>query len=115
FGPEPSGPLYYGAHKFLQRLDPLVYGTAAELASTFGQTVSAWLSGNTGACLTVAFALFILLGGSLQWFLLGKLAQWTTARRGWVPSAVLGAYAVWAAVSLFLWIAAWESAGHKTV
>lgn len=106
YGPDPSGPLYYSAMRFIGRLDILVRGNVEELTIKVGQTASAWLSTDLGASFTVAFACLILLAGSLQWFLLGRLVQWLAVHKGRkLAFAALGAYGAWAALALFLWVA----------
>src|SRR5262249_9859086 len=70
-GPAPTGPIYYGAEKFIHHIDALVYGVVHELTVVVAKAVSAWLSLQIGACLTVTFAVLILLAGTVQWFLLG--------------------------------------------
>jgi hypothetical protein len=83
-----------------------VYGIVHELAIKIGAAASAGLSINIGACLTVVFAGLILLAGTLQWFLLGKLAQLALARSGRVPAiSILGFYGLWVGGAVFLWIA----------
>jgi hypothetical protein len=105
-GPAPSGPLYYSAMRFIGRLDILVRANIEELTIKVGQTVSALLSTDPGACFTVVFGVLILLAGTLQWFLLGRLVQWVAARRGRILAVgVLGVYGAWSALAVFLWVA----------
>jgi hypothetical protein len=106
YGPNPAGPLYISAMRFIGRLDILVRANVEELTIRLGQMVSAWLSIDLGACFTVAFGVLILLAGTLQWFLLGSLVQWLAARRGRILAVgVLGILGAWAALAAFLWIA----------
>jgi hypothetical protein len=106
-GPSPSGPLFNSAYRFIGRMDYFVRATIEDLTITVGQTAARWFSVDLGASFTIACAVLLLLAGTLQWFLLGKLAQWTAARRGIVAGlSVLGAYAIWIGLSVFLWIAA---------
>ena len=106
-GPAPSGPLYNGAKHFIGRLDILVEANIENLTIKVGQAVSDWFSADLGASFTVTFGFMILLAGTLQWFLLGRLVQWLAARKGrrFVLLA-LWLYAVWATFSLLLWVAA---------
>ena len=105
-GPAPSGPLYYAAQTFISQVDVLVSGIVHELTVKVAQVGSTWFSWDSGASLTVTFACLILLAGTLQWFLLGKLVQWVAVRRGRAAAlSILGLYAVWAAGALFLWVA----------
>jgi hypothetical protein len=106
YGPEPSGPLYSSAMRFISRMDILVRGNVEELTIRIGQSASAWLSVDLGGCFTVAFACLILLAGTLQWFLLGRLVQWVAVRKSRVIAVgILGTYGVWAAAVTFLWVA----------
>lgn len=105
-GPAPSGPLYYDGERFIHHIDILVYGVVYELTINISATAAAWLGTNTGACLTVTFAGLILLFGTVQWFLLGKLVQWVSVRSGRVPAiALLGLYGLWVGGATFLWLA----------
>lgn len=107
YGPEPSNGWYSGAHKFIHHLDILVYGSVVEITTWTGYTFSAWLSIGPGACLAVLYPILILIAGSVQWLLLGRLLLWVTARFGRIPAAVLmGLYGLWGAGSLFLWLVA---------
>lgn len=106
-GPSPSGPLFNSAYRFIGRIDYFVKATIEDLTVRVGQTAAGWFSLDLGASFTIAYAVLLLLAGTLQWFLLGKLAQWTAARKGIAAGlSVLGAYAVWISASLFLWLAA---------
>lgn len=106
-GPSPSGPLFNSAYRFIGRTDYFVKATIDDLTMKIGLTAAGWFSFDLGATFTVVFACLILLGGTLQWFLLGKLAQWTAARKGITTAmTVLALYAVWIGGSVFIWIAA---------
>ena len=106
-GPAPSGPLFNSAYEFIGRIDYFVKATIEDLTIRVGQTAAGWFSLDLGASFTILCAVFLLLAGTLQWFLLGKLAQWTAARKGIVAgSSLLGAYAIWIGACVFLWIAA---------
>jgi len=84
----------------------LVRGNIEDLTIKIGQAASAWFSADLGTSFTVAFACLIFLAGSLQWFLLGRLVQWLAARKSKrFAFAVLGAYGMWAGLTIFLWVA----------
>ncbi len=105
-GPAPSGPLYYAAQTFISQVDVLVSGIVHELTVKVAQVASAWFSWDSGASLTIAFGGLILLAGTLQWFLLGRLVQWVAAYKSRVAAlSILGLYSAWAAGALFLWVA----------
>jgi hypothetical protein len=104
-GPSPSGPLFNFPYRF-GRIDYLVKAIIEDLTIKIGQTAAGWFSLDLGASVTVVCACLLLLGGTLQWFLLGKLDQWAAATAGTNAGlAVLGAYAMWIARSVFLWVA----------
>lgn len=70
-------------------------------------TASTWFSADIGAWYTISFGMLILLAGTLQWYLLGRLVQWTAGRKGQRTALLLLAvYGLWAAAALFLWVAA---------
>jgi hypothetical protein len=104
--PAPSGPRYNSAKDFIENLDILVYAGVHESTLAVGAAASAWLSADPGAALTITFAGGILLAGTLQWFLLGKLVQWVALHGGRrLAGVLLGLYGVWAAGGMFLWVA----------
>ncbi len=106
-GSSPSGPLFNFAYRFIGRIDYLVKAIVEDLTIKIGQTAAGWFSFDLGASFTIACACLLLVGGTLQWFLLGKLVQWTAATKGITAGvAVLGAYAIWIGASAFLWVAA---------
>ena len=107
YGPAPSGPIYNGAQEFISRVDILVSELAFELTIRIAPAVSQWFSWDIGACLTIGFAFLILLAGTAQWYVLGRLVRWVAERRGRRAALpILGAYGMWMAGALFLWIAA---------
>ena len=106
-GPSPSGPLFNFAYRFIGRIDYFVKAPIEDLTIKIGQLAAGWFSVDIGASFSVASACLILCGGTVQWFLLGKLAQWTAARKGIATGmTVLAIYALWIGASVFLWIAA---------
>jgi hypothetical protein len=105
-GPEPSGPPYNEAKAFLDHLNPLVRYDALEWSVRIGLAVVNWLSIDLGPVFTVSFAVVILLAGTTQWFLLGRLVQWVARRFGTPWALRLAAcFTLWFAGSLFLWLA----------
>lgn len=99
-------PLYNVAKHFIGRLDILVEANVENLVKV-GVAVSDWFSADLGASFTVTSGFMILLAGSLQWFLLGRLVPWLSAsKRRWFALVFLWLYAVWATISLLLWVAA---------
>ena len=105
-GPAPSGPLYYAAQTFISQVDVLASGIVHGLTVKVAQVASTWFSWDSGASLTVTFGSLILLAGTLQWFLLGRLVQWVAVRQGRVAAvSILGLYAAWTLGALFLWVA----------
>jgi hypothetical protein len=105
-GPAPAGPLYYDAEKFIHHIDIFVYDAAHGLSIKISQLAAIWLSADLGACLTITFAGLLLLAGSLQWFLLGRVVQWAMVHGGTTLAlGLLGFYVLWIGGSTFLWVA----------
>lgn len=105
-GAAPSGPVYYSAQTFISRVDVLAYGVVYESTIKIAELTSAWFLWDSGATLTITFGCLILLAGTLQWFLLGRLVQWVSARKSRVAAlALLGSYGVWAFGALLSWVA----------
>jgi hypothetical protein len=106
-GRGPSGPLYNSAKDFIGSLDILVQCNVDQVSMKTAQNAATWFSMDLGALYAITFACLILLGGTLQWFLLGRLVQWVATRKGRAAAlSILGVYGVWAAGALFLWVAA---------
>ena len=106
-GGGPSGPGYNSAKDFIGSLDILVQCNVDHVSMKTAQNAATWLSMDLGAWYAVTFAFLILLAGTLQWFLLGRLVQWVALRKGSVLAlALLGFYGVWAAGVVFLWVVA---------
>ena len=104
-GPYPGGPQFNNAAEFIGRVDVLVYGTVFEWTVRVVRVAVGWWEVDPQASVIIAFGSLLLLGGSVQWFLLGRLVQWVAARRaGRVPALwILGCCGVWVAVAAFGW------------
>jgi hypothetical protein len=100
-------PVFNSAYRFIGRIDYFAKATIEDLTIKIGQAAAGWFLFDLGATFTVVSACLILLGGTLQWFLLGKLAQWTAARKS-ITSGItmLAIYAMWIGASVLLWTAA---------
>lgn len=104
---DPSGPRFNFAKRFLNRIDALIAPTVEVVSMQLAQWVTSWWSADLGLAFTALFALLILLGGTLQWFVLGKLVEWVSLRYGRPPAVGLaGLGTCWFLGALFLWIAA---------
>lgn len=96
-GPAPSGPAYNTAKHFIEHLDPFVWHTVQEWTIRIATSFPTGM----GTAFTITYAILILLAGTLQWFLLGRLIQWTDQRLGRKPTLTLfGLYALLAATAL---------------
>src|SRR5437868_11211077 len=72
-----SGPTFNFAKRFISGMDLLVYPIT--------QTVSLWIAVQAPArepSFIIAFASLILLTGTIQWFLIGRLVKWISAHLG---------------------------------
>jgi hypothetical protein len=106
-GPSPSGPLFNFAFHFIGRIDYVVKAIIDDLTIRIAQTAASWFTLDLGASFTLACASLLLIGGTLQWFLLGKLVQWTAEKKGITAGlSMLAIYAIWIGASVFLWVAA---------
>lgn len=98
-GPYPAGPPYNQTNDAIGNLDFLMYHTAHEWSLSIAIALSSWA--DLGATYIVAYAVLILLAGSLQWFLLGRLVQWVDLRLGRSAAlSLLGIYGLWAVLIL---------------
>jgi hypothetical protein len=104
--PAPMGPPFDFAKRFLSRIDMLVSSPLDAVSVTAALRTAKWLGTDLGLTYAVLFGCLILLAGTLQWFLLGKLVQRVMARSGRTPAiAVLGLYGLWVGGATFLWVA----------
>ena len=105
-GPAPTGPLYNSARKFIGRLDFFVQDTIHEWTIRVAATASNWFSADIGPWYTITFAGLMLLAGTLQWFLLGRLVKWVAVRSSRrLALVLLGLYGAWTAGAVFMWVA----------
>jgi hypothetical protein len=97
-----SGPTFNFAKRFISRVDLLVYSIT--------QTGSLWIAvqvPTSETAFVIAFAFLILLTGTIQWFLIGRLVKWISAHLGFrtaVCSFVL--FCFWMIFCLFTWFVA---------
>jgi hypothetical protein len=96
YGPAPSGPLYNSGFRFIGRLDVLVNSNVQELTIKAAQFISALFKVDIQPCFTLVYSGLILVAGTLQWFLLGRLVQWIDRRgRRYVAAGLLVLLAAW--------------------
>jgi len=97
-----SGPTFNFAKRFISRVDLLVYPIT--------QTVSLWIAVQVPArepAFIIAFALLVLLTGTIQWFLIGKLVKWISAHLGFrMAVCSFMFFCLWMMLCLFNWLAA---------
>ena len=87
--PAPMGPPFNFAKRFLSRIDMLVSSPLDALSVTVALKSAKWFGTDLGLTYAVLFGCLILLAGTLQWFLIGRLVQWVAAKYGQTGVVVL--------------------------
>lgn len=106
--PAPMGRPFNLAKQFISRIDILVSSQLDDLSVNLAMKTAKWFGTDLGLTYTVLFGCLILLAGTLQWFLIGRLVQWVAAKYGRTRALVLGT-AVVCCISLafVLWAMSW--------
>jgi hypothetical protein len=78
----PIHPEFNNAKHFIGAVDVLVYLNVDDFSWRLAINVAHWFNADIGLVCTLSFSGLILLAGSLQWFLIGRLIQWTFAKYG---------------------------------
>ncbi len=106
----PIHPEFNTAKDFLGAVDILVYLNVDELSFRLATLPTSWLhwQGDWGLAYVVIFAALMLLAGSLQWFLIGRLTRWTCSEYGpRLAKYLVAGITIWIAYSAFVWVAWW--------
>jgi hypothetical protein len=80
--PEPMGPSFNFAKRFLSRIDILVSSPLDGFSVTAALNIAKWIGTDLGLGYTILFGVLILLAGTVQWFLIGRLVQWVATKFG---------------------------------
>jgi len=87
--PAPMGPQFGFARQFISRVDVLVSPQIEELSVSLATRTAKWSGKDLGLIYTVLFGCLILLAGTLQWFLIGRLVQWIALKYGQTSAILL--------------------------
>jgi len=106
--PGPMGPLFGFAKQFLSRIDWAVSGSVDAVSVPLAKTGVSVLGGDVGLWYTIIFACLILVGGTIQWFLIGRLLQLVSSKYGQPAAAILAScLAVCVALAGVSWAMSW--------
>jgi hypothetical protein len=102
------GPPFNFAKRFLGRVDGIVSGSIDAVSVTLAKAAESWLGGNLGLWYTLVLASLILVGGTIQWFLIGRLLQLVGSKYGQLGAAILtGCLAVCVTLAGVSWAMSW--------
>ena len=103
--PAPVGPLFNFAKRFIGHIDLLVYFLTDKLALAVAVRSKGWVGADSRLVFTVAFACMILVSGTLQWYLLGRIIRWALMSHGQILAAILATVLLgWVGIQMVLWI-----------
>lgn len=103
--PAPMGPPYGFARVFISRIDALVSPQMETLSVNLAMSLSRHGLPNIGLTFAILFGVLILLGGSLQWLLIGRLIRWIAAKYGQTSSILFSAgIFCWIALAFISWV-----------
>jgi hypothetical protein len=106
--PGPMGPPFNFAKRFLSRIDGVVSGSIDAVSVPLAKAGESSWSGDVGVWYTIIFAGLMLVCGTIQWFLIGRLLQLVSAKYG-QPHAVFlaGCLAVCFVLAGISWAMSW--------
>ena len=87
--PEPMGPRFNFAKRFLSRIDAMISTPLDAFSAAAALKIAQWFSTDLGLTYVALFGVLILLAGTLQWLMVGRLVQWVAARYGPVGAVVI--------------------------
>jgi hypothetical protein len=85
----PMGPQFNFAKRFLSRIDGVVSGSIDAISVPIAKAGESALGGDVGLWYTVIFAGLMLGGGTIQWYLTGRLLQVVNSKFGQPSAAIL--------------------------
>lgn len=104
----PWWPQFNFAKRFLSRVDGAVSGSIDAVSVSLAKAGGSALGGDVGLWYTIIFAGLILLGGSIQWFLVGRLLQFVSSKYGGAGAAILACcLVIWVALAGVSWAMSW--------
>jgi hypothetical protein len=106
--PGPMGPPYSFAKQFISRVDVLIAPQMDALSVRLAMNTAKFGKADIGLTFTIIFGCMILLGGTLQWLLVGHLLRWIAAKYGKTSSILFSAcVASWIIVAFISWAMSW--------
>lgn len=99
------GPRFNFATRFIQRIDVLAYRVAEDASFEIARLYTTWSGGDLELWYVITYSVLILIGGSIQWLVLGQFVGWTRQRLG--PKfgfVLLIAGCLWFLGGLTLWM-----------
>jgi hypothetical protein len=106
--PAPMGPSYRFASQFIGRVDALISPQMEQLAIKMAMWMAKLSGADLGLTFAILFGCLILLGGTLQWFLMGRLIQWTASKYGQTSSLLICVgISCWLAAAIIPWAMSW--------
>jgi hypothetical protein len=105
--PEPMGPPFRFAQGFISFIDDVFSSPVESLSVTLALKAHQWFGVDLGLAFVILFAGLILVAGTVQWFLIGRLIHWLGGK--WRPAATLMTIAVacWVFFGLLMWSRYW--------
>lgn len=85
----PWWPQFNFAKRFLSRVDGAVSGSIDAVSVPLARVGGSAFGGDFGLWYAIIFAGLMLLGGSIQWFLIGRLLRFVGSKYGGVAAAIL--------------------------
>jgi len=106
--PAAMGPPFRFAKDFISRVDILISPQMDQLSLILAEKISNLWGTAPDLAFTVLFGCFILLSGTLQWFLLGRFIRWSASKYGQTTAIFLSAViGCWIALAFVSWAANW--------
>jgi hypothetical protein len=85
----PWWPRFGFAKLFLSRIDGVVSGGIDAVSVPLAKAGESALGGDVGLWYTTIFAVLILIGGTIQWFLTGRVLQIVSSKCGQASAAIV--------------------------
>ena len=104
----PMGPTFNFAKRFISRIDALISPQTEELSVSLAMWTAKWSGVDLGLAYSLLFGCLILLAGTLQWYLLGRLVQLIAFKYGQTGAIVFTAgICCWLILASVSWAMTW--------
>lgn len=87
----PMGPAFNSPKRFLVLIDGVISGSVDAVSVHLAIAGASLLDGDMGLWYVVLFGGLMLLGGTIQWFLIGRLIQFVESKLGATSAVMLTA------------------------